>query len=364
MKKIYYNKYPKFQDIDNSIDSVDNESVRSCIKDFNNAMLESGLIRTTTVGQLDVDDIPLYDYRSHLSIITTAEMTTREIFYTYDPLIYTFNDELNHNHPLYLKVVFFYGNYNRRMPSTRNPTYLSAYVEISKMHDFSISHKVSTKRFWDNTTNNSAVKKEGITSSFTYEVVSEIYNTKNLFMVNICPYYTISTTYGVASRPPKLSALLNFLLYRSDDGDVILYINSIDDIEPYAASHAYTYNGISISDVASFNVYSYMITNDNELKSNTNSATIFNAFIQTELYSPVSTNYATPSQYFTNDIKTNYDILIINRDLTPTTSKSAYLKVNLPDGSIGKYKVYGYPAYPVRFGDNISALLLRVDDND
>lgn len=363
MKKIYYNKYPKFQDIDNSIDSVDNESVRSCIKDFNNAMLESGLIRTTTVGQLDVDDIPLYDYRSHLSIIPAIGLSTKEIFYTYDPLIYTFNDELNHNHPLYLKVVFFYGNYNGRIPSTKNPTYLSAYVEISKMHDFSISHKVFTKRFWD-VANNNNYRLAGITSSFTYEVASEIYNSKNLFMVNICPYYTISTTYGVTSRSPKLSALLNFLLYRSDDGDVILYINSLDDTDTYAATHAYTYNSINVSDVTLFNVYSYMITNSNELISNTNPATIFNAFIQTDLYSPVSTNYATPSQYFTNDIKTNYDILIINRDLTPTTSKSAYLKVNLPDGSIGKYKVYGYPAYPVRFGDSISALLLRFDDND
>lgn len=102
MKHTYFNRYPETSKVLLSDQSMNH----AFLQDFDQGMKAAGLIRTTDGGQLDLNNIPnisnLHDYQ-----IDTQAYAIR---FTYDPLIYTFNDELNSEYPLYLYFYFHYAN--------------------------------------------------------------------------------------------------------------------------------------------------------------------------------------------------------------------------------------------------------------
>lgn len=108
MKHTYFNRYP-----DTSKVLLNDQSMNHAfLQDFDQGMKAAGLIRTTNGGQLDLNNIPnisnLHDYQPDTQ-------STYAIRFTYDPLIYTFNDELNSEYPLYL---YFYFHYATVTPMT------------------------------------------------------------------------------------------------------------------------------------------------------------------------------------------------------------------------------------------------------
>lgn len=357
----YYNTYPAINSINNTEDSsgnaIDKESIKSCIKDFNDAMISSGLIRTNSPNQLDFENFPIFNYLDH---VANPSLSYDMIAHEYPPLIYTFNDELNAQHPCYIKVVFdFHSAFNNTKSSKNNCFLLGAKLSISKNENFNTFHEVRlTRQIYTGASNAERVMK----TEYTNHGFSEIINSKNTFFMNICPNYS----HFISSNSNLNLSLINATILRNEDGSIIL-MTSTDPINIATTSdstlNSYAFSNNDITLVPLYNQRAYMITAQNNKITDTVGNT-YDSFIQNSILGGNTNVYVSPTQFVTDKSYVNYNLLIMNRTFTAQKSKLSNIKVKLPDGTIGKYKVVGYPAYPVRYYDNDKCVLIKIDDDE
>lgn len=357
----YYNTYPAINSINNTEDSsgnaIDKDSIKTCIKDFNDAMISSGLIRTNSPNQLDFENFPIFNYLDYVAISSLSYDT---VAYEYPPLIYTFNDELNAQHPCYIKVVFdFHSAFLNSKSSKNNCFLLGVKLSISKNENFNTFHEFRLTRqiFLTSSPSERVMKTE-----YTNHGFSEIINSKNIFFMNICPNYS---HYISANSNLNLS-LINATILRNEDGSIILMassspINISSASDSYLTSYSFTNNDINL--VPLYNQSAYMITAQNSKITDTVGNT-YDSFLQNSILGGNTNVYVAPTQFVTDKSYVNYNLLIMNRTFTAQKSKLSNIKVKLPDGTIGKYKVVGYPAYPVRYYDNDRCVLIKIDDDE
>lgn len=109
MKHTYFNRYPLTT---KSFEFYTDQTVaKNAIKDFNQGMLDAGLVRSSDNNQLDVDNIPDLELLQSLNINKSTNYS-----YLYDgtytkfqPLVYMFTDDKQETLPIYIKIEFLFG---------------------------------------------------------------------------------------------------------------------------------------------------------------------------------------------------------------------------------------------------------------
>jgi len=345
----YLNSYPIYKgnvNTDSSGAAIDQTSINNTILDFHNAMIRAGFIRTNITPQLDIQNIPVFDYRVNN---TKTYFEPIDIF-TYSPLIYTFNDELNVRHPLYLKFTFSHkmttGRNSSAVTSKLNNTVLALSCTISKTSTFDISINLSPFFYYSSASAYYAIVSDNKIS------FSEILNDKNILFMNICPHYSVREYNNTPSTEGVMNNLFNMILNRKEDGDVIVLCHNQVSTPPSS----------SISMGGTCDARTYYLDADNTLYTD-EFGYFFDSFIQSNATTLDTNIYSTPAVYTTQSSnKHTDDILIINRSFTASKSKNSYYKVQMPDGSVNRYKLIGYPAYTFRFWDTVKSVLIKIND--
>lgn len=356
----YFNRYPILTgsgaatEVDGS--AVDQQSFKDCILDFNQGMLDAGMIRTTTPDQLDLDNIPDVNYLSHVSNIFGY------IHQVYKPLIYTFNDELNNQHPLFVKITFMLISLCQRNNNARSNTlFLYSKVSISKTDDFLVNVEF-----------NGHYQYSGNASYYNnthYMYSSHIYGDSEIYIgdvstFHICPNMGSIWTYDRTHI--MRYHLLAFIIDRQQNGDVILICNSGSNSVYYDTS----ISNNSYKPTATAYLYS---NNTTWYDSTTNS--IFQSMPQSTQLSNPSQLYMSASQYAgLNHNHLNYNILNADTNYFPLMSHNFVIKVKLPDGKFHRYRLIRHPQYPYNFAQpNYTSttptrkcilIRLREDEND
>lgn len=331
MKNIYYNRYFILtgSDTDSTGNAIDQSSFKNCIIDFNQGMIDAGMIRTAIAGQLDLNNIPNVDYLNNTNSVAGY------VYYTYSPLIYTFSDELNAAYPLYLKIKFQLINYATRttaaLNNKLNTLMLSAYVSISKYQDFSTEIGFQSLYYIFYTSQNAS-----IITRHTY-VNSEIV-TGNVSLFNICPNVQVDVI-GFNYIAPR--SLMCFLIDRQSNGDVAL-IGS-HTISPPTSSNS------AASQIAYRPTYvGHIYSNGTTYYDTANN--IFDSLSQVASLSPNQEIFLSASQYASvNKNVLNYNILNGNLNYFPSVTNEFKIKVKLPDGNYYWYKLIKFPQYPLSF---------------
>lgn len=355
MEYKYFNKYPFYNGVSAAEDAngnaIDMNSIKECISNFNDAMLQSNMIRTNHVGQLDFKNFPDFNYLNYLAV--SGEFGT--VLYTYPPLIYTFNDIINAEHPLYLKFEFYYYFIHSNTKSSKmNAIVLAAKLTLSKMETFDISQSFNFTRqqYIAGSASDRVVK-----SDIKYYAYSEIINYKNNLFLNICPNYSVNVnSYGAN----MILSLINFNLYRSDDGFVIINAPTLTISVSTSVNTAYVMNISNINSATDFNVSTYMLGRDGYLYSESDGSSL-NTMVQNGFVGRNIHAYAAATTYSFDKHYINHDVLIVNRKHVANESKFANVKIHLPDGTQGKYKVVAFPAYPMRLHDDAKCFLIRIE---
>lgn len=225
MKHVYFNSYPTAYKEINTDQSLNIQ----CMKDFDEAIQATGLIRTTEPGQLDLDNIPniiLTDYR-------TTNTGGYDLVYEYQPLIYTFNDELNSEYPLYLKFYFYYASVTGTT-STAKTSFdfiLGCQLEIVDNKKNILTNKtfIGTRPYATSSIPTASYLVDAHNKS-----KSVIHNIDNkLLSINICPwvFYKMggnssanTPIYGINST--QYMPLMHFIFRRYENGDYLFISNN------------------------------------------------------------------------------------------------------------------------------------------
>ena len=224
----YYNDYPKLSD---HYLYDDQEQLKSCIKQFDTAMIHSGLVRAPDTGQLDVNNIETKD----LKILNQGQGTTYRdnttTYLAYLPLVYCFTDDLQATNPVYIKLIFEIG---RLRPPVINsipvgelvklPLGVFVSIEIgsasngnSVLENPLLFYSGITYNGGNSTWDNNAVK---MNTSYSYNNSIINYQKEHgLLYVNVCPEYRMSSsvTPDAINNTENNASLLQLLVYRVDN---------------------------------------------------------------------------------------------------------------------------------------------------
>lgn len=224
MKHVYFNSYPTAHKEINTDQSLNIQ----CMKDFDEAIQAAGLIRTTEPNQLDLDNVPniiLVDHRK-------TNTGYYDIAYEYQPLIYTFNDELNSEYPLYLKFYFHYASITGTSPTAKTSFdfILGCQLEIvdNKKNILTDKTFIGIRPYAT-----SAITSGNYLVDAHNKSKSVIHNIDNkLLSINICPwvfYKMVNSSantliYGINST--QYMPLMHFIFRRYENGDYLFISNN------------------------------------------------------------------------------------------------------------------------------------------
>lgn len=228
----YYNDYPELRDnyLYNSQDQL-----KQVIKQFDDAMLQSGLIRSADVGQLDTNNIETLDVLNGLDVSkTTGDMyRSTGTYVTYKPMVYCFTDTLQATKPVCIKVTFEIGRLRYR--STQNtppagtpqvyPYTVSTVVQVGNNTDGScnISNPLTLLPgpMGFITDQNYNVKYTTLTSYGLKDSLINYQKDKGLLFVNVCPQYRHSATTAVLEQNEQFNnSLVSFIVIRVNDDTI------------------------------------------------------------------------------------------------------------------------------------------------
>lgn len=361
MKHTYFNRYPETSKVLLSDQSMNH----AFLQDFDQGMQAAGLIRTTNDDQLDLNNIPnisnLHDY--HID-----SQSSYAIRFTYAPLIYTFNDELNSEYPLYL---YFYFHYATVMP-------MNDAHKTGKSCNFILGVQLEIRD------NNGIIRtpKSYIgsipytSSSFTFsgdyiipihnKNKSKINNIDNkLLYLSICPgtfykhYKNLSVpgTYGSTSNSTyNYGCFINFIFRRYENGHYLfisnanLYVHA--PLVAESASYQFTKNS---------NYPSIQYNNsDNHIL---NSVTFFsNSYVSMADFYNAKKLYAFPLEYYVpggDDKMISDDLLLVGNSKLFPESINALININMDEYITKKYAPLstGYTSMKLNADSDITLLM-------
>lgn len=317
MKKIYFNRYP---DVYKNF-TLDQSSIFDCVKDFDAAMQDCNLIRVQENDQLDVNNIPNID----LSLYYT--LSAAGIRYTHKPLIYTFNDELNSEHPLYLYFYLCYANICPQGPTAVVNAKVNMFIplmqlEIRDANNNIRSNKkiISIMHYSDNSFNYNTDYFESIHIK-NKSAISNIDN--KILHVNVCSglhykYYNNTRSpsiYGSTLTYYNYNPFMNFILRRYDNGDYLLITTSTffryEGITQPGS--AYTFDRATSYPLTVYNQVSDIVMNN---------TTFYNdSYVVMSDYYNLKKAYAFPLEYYvpgTDDtLKRDEYLLVCNAKMFP-----------------------------------------------
>lgn len=348
----YFNRYLIHKNAEENLvthDAIDQQSIKNCIRDFNQGMIDAGMIKTTVVEQLDLNNIPDMEYWNNTNDAVGI------VYFNLKPLIYTFGDDLNLTHPLYIKIIFNYKSTATRVTGSKvNNLILSATLYFSKSIDFPVAQTHTMISYFG------TFYADMEATSFLYnrsvQVNSEII-IGDISSFNICPY----TSYQINKDSVNTnSSLISFIVDRQNNGDVIVITSSGGSSNPSGNNtmptidYYYTYTA-------------YIYANGTIYADSSNN--IFQSMSESQSLNNQQEMYLSASQYSgTEKNNTNYNILNGNLNFFPSTANKFIIKVKLPDGNFYRYKLIRYPIYPYSFyQDTVTStrcILIKLRDDD
>lgn len=218
------------------------------IKEFDQLLKDIGLIRTTTTGQLDTNNIEDLDLSLCFTSLSSYWNYNTNQSVWYAPLEYAFDDSLQSLYPVIIKFEFFFFRAHIRtiLDVTEMP-HFGCRITISgqvtpivlwQIPSFHASLSPSTSQTW--TLNNYATIYKNRESYICYD------KQKGYLYINYCPSlrYTLG---GQSTASIPLNSSIHLLINRSKDNfnnitdDYIKVISQIPNTN-YNASFTYTTN--------------------------------------------------------------------------------------------------------------------------
>lgn len=240
MKITPFIRYPKYG---MNILATDQTSVKQCIYDFNQSMLNAGLIRTTDTNQLDASDInniPDLNLLKltaglHISNVDTTQCASHL------PLVYSFTDSMQSTNPIYISFAFKIAQnwqYNAQLSNNVGYTCFVT-VEIGSSTNgagiISSPYKFTNIAMYYNVNPLSMFLND-----FTKQTESYINYDNNIGLLNISICPKMNTGLTTDTTPISYSAstsltLIRFCIKRLSDGSYII-------IDPNKRATGTTYN--------------------------------------------------------------------------------------------------------------------------
>lgn len=365
MKHIYFNQYPEV----NKNFVSDQSSCYPFIRDFNEAMIKTGLIRTQDPNQLDVNNIPnvsnLYDW-------FPANMSGHNIRYIHRPLIYTFNDELNATNPLYLYFYFYYATFTPSSADSHITSKVNIFLPGVQL-EIRDKNGIRTPKTFIGIVYSADNNFNYITDYVENNHIknkSRISNIDNkLLYLNICPgtfyrLYNLSTAimpsqYSSNLTYYNMAPIMHFILRRYENGDYLFINGNLS----YKAEMM-TQPGTSFLYTRSV---AYPTTIYNSTSDIFMSATTFytDSYVAMNDYYNQRKIYAFPLQYYVpnGDGKLKIDdcLLVGNKNVLPETY-NANINISLDQNITKKYFPLSTNFTNVRFNASDDITLLVRDE--
>lgn len=228
MKITPFIRYPKYG---MNILATDQTSVKQCIYDFNQAMLNTGLIRTSDTNQLDASDINNIPNLTLLKLTNglTAPNTDTTQCASHLPLVYSFTDSMQSTNPIYISFTFKIAQnwtYNAQLSNNVGYTCVVT-VEIGSSTNgagiISSPYKFTNISMYLNNT----AHLSNFLNDFTKQTESYINYDNNIGLLNIsiCPKMNTGLNVDIAQTSYNTSTsltLIRFCIKRLSDGSYII----------------------------------------------------------------------------------------------------------------------------------------------
>jgi hypothetical protein len=355
----YYNTYPN---IENGNLAVDQTSFKQMIIDFNNAMLQAGLVRSPDTGQLDATNTTTIP-----NLVLTQNTTSVAIGYGNGqnegvatrylaPLIYCFTDSFQTTNPIYIKIQFGIGQM-----CAYNASYNQLYGFITKV-------SIGTKTNGAGTVSNGAIDwcmyygyhliNYSVTNSYNFVETLNTSNknsyinynsSKGLLHVELLPRIFQGITAGPASEGAK-GFCLKFVISRNQDGSAILLWGGW-------APWPYSSTAPGVNQVVPYILYPATIYSDNSFYS-------YSAFNRYKSLYKNGMIYTAPFLSLLSDqvtITQNKNLLVGGTNMLGNISGMRY-KVQISDTESYWYRTWSTGDNYVNFNNDASTCLLILDE--